>query len=53
MKVVTLCHHKNRCCPVVTVDSSQATIDDDYGNTVRMTKEQFDILKQKIKNNEL
>ena len=52
MKTVTLCHKPGRCCPTVTVDK-EVVIKDDYDNTVRMTKEQFEVLKDKIKNNEL
>lgn len=53
MKVVTLCHKKNRCCPQVFVGNDSITIKDDYNGLVQMTKEQFEILKEKIKNNEL
>lgn len=54
MKVVTLCHRKNRCCPEVMVDKEgDVVITDDYNGKVTMTKEQFNILKEKIKNEEL
>lgn len=51
-KVVLLCG-KDDCCPTVMVDKNQVVIEDDYNGKVKFTKEQFELLKTKIKNNEL
>jgi len=53
MKVVTLCHRKGRCCPQIFVGNNNKKIKDDYNGSVKMTKEQFEVLKEKIRKNEI
>ena len=53
MDWVTLCHKPGRCCPTFTLSDSAFTLRDDDGNKVTISRKHFDILKQKIKNNEL
>lgn len=43
-KVFTLCGTSG-CCPTITLgDNGEHTIVDDFGGTVRLTQEQFDLL---------
>ena len=53
MKVITLCHKKNRCCPQVFIGKDSVKIRDDYNGSVEMTREQFEVLKEKIQRKEL
>lgn len=51
-KVVTLiCCDSS--CPEVTVNQDEVLIKDDFGGKVKLTKEQFSVLKEKIRNGEL
>ncbi len=51
MKVV-LCGTKGSCCPAVEVLADKVTIGEDE-NTCELTKEQWEILKDKILTGEL
>jgi len=53
MTTITLCHKPGRCCPTVYVGESVVTFKNDEGEKCSISREQFDILKSKIKNNEL
>jgi hypothetical protein len=45
-KVFTLCG-TNNCCPTVTVDKEgNHVLKDDFGGTVKLSKEQFSFLKE-------
>lgn len=35
------------CCPILRKEGKIITITDDYGNTVKMTKDQWDVLVKK------
>lgn len=48
-KKVTLLCGKNDCCPIITVAKKEVTITDDFNGKATLTREQFDILKTKIK----
>lgn len=57
-----LCGRPGKCCPTVDTNDSQTfegnvtttvSIRDDYGGKVAFTKEQWEILKDKIKSGEL
>ena len=47
MKIM-LCGRPGSCCPTVDYDKikDEVIIEDDYCNTVTMTKEQFEILQK-------
>lgn len=51
-KVVLMCDKKG-CCSTVTLDKNLVLIEDDFGGKVKLTKEEFEVLKTKIKQNEL
>lgn len=51
--IVNLCGKGKGCCPTIAVNSEEVTIEDDFGGKVKLTKEEFEILKTKIKQNEL
>jgi len=44
MKIM-LCGRPNACCPELTIEGDQVQIEDDYGNTVHMTKDQLKVLQ--------
>ncbi len=44
MRKFKLCS-EGKCCPEVTVKEDQVIITDDFGGKVRLTKEQFRILR--------
>lgn len=44
-KTIKLCG-KARCCPVLTIDDNEIIIEDDFGGSVVMTKEEFEELKE-------
>jgi hypothetical protein len=48
-KIVLCGNPKGGCCPVVDISDNEnkVTITDDYGGQVRMTKEQYKLLKTK------
>lgn len=49
MKEVTMCGRRNRCCPVWKEnEAGNITIKDDFGGNVVFTKEQWEVMKQKI-----
>ena len=48
MEKIVLCGNPGRCCPSVWVNEANVYIEDDYESVVQITKEQFDILKDKI-----
>lgn len=52
MEIVRLCGRK-RCCPEVHMTKDEVRIQDDFMNEIIMTKEQFEILKEKIENGEI
>ena len=52
MKKIVLCGKPHGCCPEVHIDADEVRIQDDYMNEIIMTKEQFDILKDKIERGE-
>ena len=51
MKIVKLCR-EGSCCPEVKVTDSEVTIGEKE-NTCTLTREQWEILKEKIVNQEL
>lgn len=53
MRTVVLCGGGRRCCPKVHMDKNEVKIEDDYANEIVMTKEQFEILKEKIESGEI
>jgi len=53
MKKILLCHPGRACCPEVTVYKNGCADIKDEGQTVRFTPQQWDTLKQKIKDGEL
>jgi len=54
MKQITLCGRPGGCCPDVCIDEENVfIIDDKDGGAVQITREQFDILKDKIKAGEI
>jgi len=53
MKKVVLCGKPQGCCPEVWKDEENVYIVDDHDGAVQITREQFDILKEKISNGEL
>lgn len=55
MKEIVLCHRPGRCCPVYheSDDGNLVSITDDNDGEVKLTKEQFDVLKEKIINGEI
>ena len=53
LKEVMLCDEDHHCCPVVSVSSEEVSIKDDFGGSVKMTSDQFKILKEKISKGEL
>jgi hypothetical protein len=48
MKKFKLCGDKS-CCPEVTVDKDEVVIVDDDGGKVRLTREELEILWEKLK----
>jgi len=49
MKEITMCGRHNRCCPVwKQEDDGNVTIIDDNGGKVAFTKEQWNVMKDKI-----
>ena len=52
MKKVVLCGGGSSCCPAVEFHEKEVLIGED-DNTVKLTKEEWQILKTKIKNGEL
>lgn len=48
MNKIMLCGKKSGCCPSVWVNEANVYIEDDNESVVQITKEQFDILKEKI-----
>ena len=53
MEKIVLCGRPNRCCPEVWLDDSNVYITDDNAGAVQITREQFNILKQKIIDGEI
>jgi hypothetical protein len=51
MKIVNLCR-EGSCCPVVKVDDQQVEIGE-TGNSCILTKDEWEVLKQKIIDGEL
>lgn len=49
---IYLCPPKDKCCPSVELKGDWVFIGE-KNNMCRLTKEQFEILKNKIKNNEI
>ena len=49
----TLCHFDQNCCPEVVVGDENVLIKDDFGGTVKMTREQFCILATGIKSGKI
>jgi hypothetical protein len=47
-----MCHNSSSC-PEVTVNQDEVLIKDDFGGKVKLTKEQFSILKEKTNHGEL
>lgn len=48
MKKIVLCSRPNGCCPEVTVlDKENILIDDDWGNQIRITREDLDELVER------
>lgn len=43
------CH----CCPILTIDKDGILLEDDFGGRIKLTKEQFTLLKEKIQKGEL
>ena len=46
-KVILFCG-KGDCCPVITLREKDIIIEDDFGGKVKLTKEQFEVLKEKV-----
>jgi len=53
MKHVILCGRKSGCCPEVFMTKDEVRIQDDYLNSIIMTKEQFQELVDKIERGEI
>jgi len=53
MKKIILCGGGKPCCPEVWIDEANVYIVDDNDGAVQITKEQFDILKEKINSGEI
>ena len=45
---IVLCKAKS-CCPILTLNEDSVIIKDDYGNTIKMTKEQALLVSSAIK----
>ncbi len=45
---ITLCSRPNACCPTVETTEYGFTVKDDFGGSVKLTKEQMRILKEKV-----
>jgi len=52
MKKVILCG-PGSCCPIVEVGNETTVFSDDFGGTVKLSNEEWNILKDKIKSGEL
>lgn len=52
-KVVTLMCHGSSSCPEVIMNQDEIFIKDDFDGKVKLTKEQFSVLKEKIHHGEL
>jgi len=52
-KTVVLCPGEEGCCPQLTFGKDGVVITDDFGGKVKLTTEQFDLLKGKIISKEL
>jgi len=49
LQVIAVLCHRDTCCPIIAVDPSaaeaqQVVIQDDFGQSVRMSREQFRVL---------
>ena len=53
MKKIILCSRPNGCCPEVHMNKDEVRIEDDYMNEIIMTKEQFQVLVDKIERGEI
>lgn len=52
-KVVVLMCCEGSACPEVTMNQDEVFIKDDFGGKVKLTQEQFNVLKEKIHHGEL
>ena len=46
----TLCGRGGSCCPVINEEENAFTISDDYGGKIKLTKEEFLMLKEAVEN---
>ena len=58
LQVIAVLCHTDTCCPIVAIDPSageaqQVVIQDDFGQSVRMSREQFRVLVNLAKQGEL
>lgn len=52
-KIVTLICDDCHCCPELIVEQDKVLIKDDFGGKVKLTSQQFKLLKDKIKKGEI
>ena len=46
---VLLCTRQNSCCPVISVNNNEVTIQDDYNGIVKMTLDQANLIGEALK----
>jgi hypothetical protein len=44
----TLCGRSSSCCPVINEEEDNFTISDDYGGQIKLTKDEFLMLKEAV-----
>jgi|Laugresu1bdmlbdd_1035124.scaffolds.fasta_scaffold40075_4 hypothetical protein len=44
----TLCGRNGSCCPVITENENDISISDDFGGQIKLTKEEFIMLKEAV-----
>lgn len=46
---ILLCTRQNSCCPIITVENNEVTIQDDYNGSVKMTLDQANLISEALK----
>lgn len=47
---IQLCGRKNLCCPIITkLDDGNYEVLDDYGNTIKVKKEELEMVSDAVK----
>jgi|LakMenEpi03Aug12_release.lakeMendotaPanAssembly.Ray.scaffolds.fasta_scaffold4157613_1 hypothetical protein len=47
---IQLCGRKNSCCPIITkLDDGNYEVLDDYGNTIKVKKEELEMVSDAVK----